>query len=190
MAAPVACNAQTIAGGPNVTFASQMFGAFVQVHADASATAEAPATLLAPISYSNANVFPLIIGQGTLIRFIARFSRATTITGLVSPVIRVYGCDQVPNATTGAYPTTSASYPTGSIFWRLDNSSWTASGAALTLAVGTTIQNDGTTYSWSALSSDAGYSLRGAKSVLVLVETAAVTSAATAVPVYAQVLNV
>ena len=190
MAAPVACNAQTIAGGPNVMFASQMFGAFVNVHGDATATAESSATLLSPVSYSNTNVYPLIIGQGTLIRFIARFARTTTAVGLVSPVIRVYGADQVPNATTGAYPTTSTSYPTGTIFWRLDNSSWTATGVTLTLAAGTTIQNDGTTYSWSALSSDAGYSLRGAKSVLVLVETAGVVSAGGTVPIYAQTLNV
>jgi len=183
MAAPVACNAQTIAGGPNVTFASQMFGAFVNVHADATATAESSATLLAPISYSNANVYPLVIGQGTLIRFIARFARATTAVGLVSPVIRVYGCDQVPNATTGAFPT-------GAIFWRLDNSSFTAAGVTLTLGAGTTVQNDGTTYSYSALSSAAGYSMAGAKAVLVLVETAGVVSAGGAVPIYAQVLNV
>jgi hypothetical protein len=182
MAAPVACNAQTIAGGPNVTFASQMFGAFVQVHSDSTATAESAATLLAPITYSNTKVFPLIIGQGTLVRFIARFARGTGV-GPTSPVIRVYGCDQVPDATTGAFPS-------GSVFWRLDNSSWTAAGVTLTLAAGTTVQNDGTTYSWSALSSDAGYSLRGAKAVLVLVETAASTTPAAAVPVYAQVLNV
>ena len=170
MAAPRACNAQVIAGGPGVVFPSQLFGQWKTVISDAETGAESASALLNPASYSGITR-PLIVGEGSVIRLILQYS--LFVLTPASPAIRVYGADQVPNATTGAYPTTSTSYPTGTIFWRLDASSFTAASSSFTVDL-TNDQYDNAENKFTVPMTNAGMPLRGAKSVLVLLASSGV----------------
>jgi hypothetical protein len=182
MGTPVTSAVSTYASGPNVVAATQMFGEWVVVHDNLSAATTGEG-VLAPISYSSSNVHPLIINQGSLVRFIARYAFGTTAV-TTSPTIRVFGANQVPDST--------GAYPSGTIFWRIDASGFNATSTTVTLALAATSQNDGSTYCYSTPSSHNGDNLHGAKSVLVLHDTAASISggANTTVTLYAQVLNI
>jgi hypothetical protein len=183
MGTPVTSAVSTYASGPNVVAATQMYGEWVVVHDNLSAATTGEG-VLAPISYSSSNVHPLIINQGSLVRFVARYAYGTT-TITTSPTIRVFGANQVPDSTTGAYPA-------GTIFWRIDANTYTGTSTTVTLALAASAQNDGSTYVYSSVSSHNGDNMHGAKSVLVLHDTAASISggANTTVTLYAQVLNI
>jgi hypothetical protein len=162
MAAPRACNAQVIAGGPGVVFPSQLFGQWKTVISDAETGAESASSLLNPASYSGITR-PLIVGEGSVIRLILQYS--LFVLTPASPAIRVYGCDQIPNA--------SGTYPTGSIFWRLDASGFTAASSSFTVDL-TNDQYDNAESKFTVPMTNAGMPLRGAKSVLVLLASSGV----------------
>ena len=181
MAAPVTSAATFSAGGGGITYASNIFGEWVQVHDNVSNTAIGASVLLNPGSYSSVDIHPLIISFGTKIRLITKFDDGvTTIT--TSPVVRVLGANQVPNA--------SGVYPTGTVFWRLDANTFTGTGLTMTMAAASSSQQDGT-FAYSTPYSNDGYALLGAKSVIVLHSTAASISggADTVCRVLAQVIN-
>jgi hypothetical protein len=181
MAAPVTSAATYTAGGGGITYASSIFGEWVQVHDNLSTTAITSSVLLNPGSYSNTNIHPLIIGIGTKIRLMTKFDKSvTTIT--TSPSVQVYGSNQLPD--------TNGAYPSGTLFWRLDASTFTASATALTMSAASSSQQDGT-YAYSTTYSNAGYDLLGAKSVIVLHSVASSISggADTVCRVLAQVIN-
>ncbi|NBW13388.1 MAG: hypothetical protein EBR82_35810 [Caulobacteraceae bacterium] len=182
MAAPVTSAATFIAGGNGITYASQVNGEWVQVHDDASSTAIGSSVLLNPASYSSSVIHPLIVDIGTKIRFIGEYAVGTSVI-TTSPTIRVFGADKIPNA--------SGVYPSGTVFWRLDANTFNAAATTLTLTAVASSQQDATTAYTTPLSND-GYSLLGAKSVLVLHEVAGAISggATTTIQISAQVLNV
>ena len=180
MAAPVYVGPSIKQGGPDVTFPSNMFGSWIQVHTDAE-QANSAAELLNPISVSSAFVIPGIVTQGTRLMIRARIAYAATVT--TSPVVRILGADQIPNS--------SGVFPTGTLFHRIDADSFTATGLTVTLAAAASAENDGSTYAWSSVlpaTSAIGYQLRGAKAIIVLVSTAANTSTGT-VPLYVSIIN-
>lgn len=178
MAAPVSASVTVQPGGPDVTFPSSMQVNWTQVHTDAE-QANSAAELLNPGSVSSVYVVPAIVGQGTRLRIMARIAYAATVT--TSPVVRVYGADQVPNS--------SGAFPTGTLFHRIDAENFTDTGTTVTLAAAASAQNDGATYAWSSpLPVSTGWDMLGAKAFIVLVETAANTSTGT-VPLYVAVLN-
>lgn len=178
MAAPTSASVTVQPGGPDVTFPSSMQINWTQAHTDAE-QANTAGELLNPGSVSSAYVVPVVVSQGTRLRIMARIAYAATVT--TSPVVRVYGADQVPNS--------SGAFPTGTLFHRIDAENFTDTGTTVTLAAAASAQNDGTTYAWSSpLPVSTGWDMLGAKAVIVLVETAANTSTGT-VPLYVAVLN-
>ena len=178
MAAPVQGTATIVAGGPDVAFPSSMQINWTQVHTDAE-QANTAGELLAPISVASTYVVPAIVTQGTRLRMIARIAYAATVT--TSPVVRIYGADQIPNS--------AGTFPTGTIFHRIDSENFTDTGFTMTLAAAASAQNDGATYAWaSALPVSTGWDMLGAKAIIVLIETAASTSTGT-VPLYVALLN-
>jgi hypothetical protein len=156
-----------------------MFPNWVQVHYN-TLTANAATTLRNPRNYSNeanaADVRPLIITQGSLVRFVGRWQ--LDVFTLSSPTVRVYGCNQNPYV--------SGAYPSGSIFWRLDAASFNAAGSTFTASVPATVQTDNDVYNYSEILSPNGMNLHGARSVLVVVETASIDF----FEMFAQVLNI
>lgn len=182
MAAPVTSAATFNGTGSGLTYATQLSGEWVQVHDNMSNTAIAGSVLLNPATYSSADIHPLIINMGTKIRFIIKYDDATT-TITASPAVRVLGANAVPDA--------NGAYPAGTIFWRLDAATFAAASTTWTMNASSTQQQDGT-FSYSTPLSNDGYSLLGAKSVLLLHGTAASISggANTTTAVLAQVLNV
>jgi hypothetical protein len=147
-----------------------VYGRWTLVHTDAE-QANTAAELLNPISVSSAFVVPGIVTQGTRLMIVARIPFAATVT--TSPVVRILGANQEPNA--------SGVFPAGTIFHRIDADAFTTTGTTVTLAAGSAGQNDGTTTYSSVLpaTSAIGYQLRGAKAIIVLVSTAAATSTGT-----------
>lgn len=182
MGTPVTSAVSTYASGPNVVAATQMFGEWVVVHDNLSA-ATTGESVLSPVAYSSSNVHPLIVNQGSIVRFIAQYAYGTTLI-TTSPTIRVFGANTVPDST--------GAYPSGTIFWRIDANTYTGTSTTVTLALAASAQNDGSTYCYSTPSSHNGDNMHGAKSVLVLHDTAANISggANTIVKLYAQVLNI
>ena len=186
MGTPVTSAVSTYASGPNVVAATQMFGEWVVVHDNLGAvtTGETP---LNPMSYSSSNVHPLIINQGSIVRFIARYVANTTLI-TTSPTIRVFGANTVPDS--------SGVYPNGTIFWRIDANTYTGTSTAVTLALAATAQtgtgSDGVSYCYSTPTSHNGDNLHGAKSVIVFHDVQAAISGGTnsTVTLLAQVLNI
>jgi hypothetical protein len=171
MAAPVNLSVDVQQGGSNVVFQSNMFGKWTKVHNDAEQVNTAT-ELLNPGSVSNAFVIPGIVTQGTRVMIVARTLFAATLT--TSPVVRIIGADQVPNA--------SGVFPGGTIFHRIDGDAFESTGLTVTLTAGTAGQNDGSVYCYSSVlpaTSAIGYQLRGAKAIIVLVSTAANVSTGT-----------
>jgi len=181
MAAPRACNAQVIAGGPGVIFASQLFGQWVLIHEQVDDFAESAAVMLAPSTYADigAAVHPLIINEGTALRLCCRYD-GDTFGPVTSPTFRVWGCDQVPNS--------AGRYPSGSIFWRIDNSGFTSAGSTFTFAFPNDQSDSGANKLTSQIFSPAGMNLRGARSVLFLHEVNG-SAAGSIMQVFAQVIN-
>lgn len=178
MAAPVQGTATIKQGGPDVTFPSSMQINWTQVHTDAEQVNTA-AELRNPRSVSSANVIPCIVSQGTRLRIMARtnFAVATITT---SPVVRIYGSDQLPDST--------GAFPSGTIFHRIDAENYNDTGVTITLSLAASSQNDGT-YCWSSqVPVSTGFDMLGAKAVLVLIETAANVDVGT-VPLYVGILN-
>jgi len=177
MAAPVTSAATFSAGGGGITYASNIFGEWVQVHDNLNATAISSSVLLNPGSYSSTDIHPLIINVGTKLRVMAKFPTATS-TVTTQPIVRIYGANQVPDS--------SGVYPTGTVFWRLDGSTWTATNLTVTMeASSANRQTDGTSAYTTPYSND-GYALLGAKSVLVLHSQATSVASTT---LLAQVIN-
>ena len=87
-------------------------------------------------------------------------------------------------------PSATGAYPSGTIFWRLDASTFTAASSSFTINANDQI--DGSANHYSTPYTHNGMNLHGAKSVLVLHDTAASISggANTIVKLYAQVLNI
>jgi hypothetical protein len=182
MGTPVTSAVSTYASGPNVVAATQMYGEWVVVH-DNLGAATTGEGVLAPISYSSSNVHPLIINQGSLVRFIARYAYGTT-TITTSPTIRVFGANTVPDST-GAYPSST-------IFWRIDANTYTGTSTTVTLALAATSQNDGSKYVYSGITSHNGDNMHGAKSVIVLhdVQGSISGGTTTTIELLAQVMNI
>jgi hypothetical protein len=112
---------------------------------------------------------------------IARILYAATVT--TSPVVRIFGADQVPNS--------SGVFPGGTIFHRIDADAFTTAGTTVTLAAAASAQNDGAVYAYSSVlpaTSAMGYQLRGAKAIIVLINTAANVSTG-AVPLFVSIIN-
>jgi hypothetical protein len=155
---------------------------------DSQSAVVATSVLLNPSSYSSSGVaskiVPLIVTAGTLIRLFLRYPSGATWLDVEDGTFRVYGCDKIPNA--------SGVYPAGSIFWRLDASTFTAASTTLTAPYTTDQTINGSSVKVTTPMSNAGYLLGGAKSVLVLVDTAIVfdglSPLGTIVPIVAQVL--
>jgi len=182
MAAPTKLTTEVLAGGPNVTCPSSMNVRWTQIHSDL-AQVNTATQLLRPSTVSTTYVIPAVVTQGTRLRITARTDFAVSAIA-TSPVVRIYGADQLPDSTTGAWPN-------GTIFHRIDSSNFTDVGTTVTLALAAAAQNDGATYCWtSQLPVDTGWDMLGAKAIMVLVETAAsVTGATTGIPLYAGILN-
>jgi hypothetical protein len=182
MGTPVTSAVTTYPSGPNVVAATQMFGEWVVVHDDIG-NATGDGTITAPIAYSSTRVHPLIVAQGSLVRFIARYSFGMSAAPGTMPSIRVFGADQIPNS--------SGVYPSGTIFWRVDANTFTGTSTTVTLATSATAQNDGTTYCYSTPTSHPGDNMHGAKSILVMRDTQMVggTGVGT-VTLLGQVLNI
>lgn len=178
MGTPITAAVSAFASGPGVVAWSQMFPDWVQVHYN-TLNANASTTLRNPRNYSNesnaADVCPVIINQGSLIRFVGRWPLSLTLT---TPTVRVFGCNQNPY--------TNGTYPTGTIFWRLDAATFNAAGSTFTASVPATAQTDNDAYFYSEILSPNGMNLHGARSVLVIVETAS----ADFFEMFAQVLNI
>jgi hypothetical protein len=180
MAAPVYVGPSIKQGGPDVVFQSNMFGNWVQVHTDAEQVNSA-AELLNPGSVSSTYVIPGIVTQGTRMMIRARIAYAATVT--TSPVVRIFGADQIPNS--------SGVFPAGTIFHRIDADADTTAGTTITLVAAASAQNDGATYAYSSafpVTSSIGYQLRGARAIIVLINTAANVSTGT-VPLFANIIN-
>jgi len=190
MAAPVTSAATFTAGGPDVSLPSDIeAGTWQVVVTDSKDAAVAAGVLLNPATYSSdakaSSHTPIIVGGvGTKIRLAMWYSSAATWVDAIQPIVRVFGADRVPNA--------SGVFPAGTIFWRLDGATFTASGWILSdfLASPQTIQSTGLNI--TTPDSNAGFALRGAKAVLVVVESNAsfdtLNPAATTFPIVAQVL--
>lgn len=181
MAAPVTSGATFNAGSPELTYPSVVNGEWVRVVTNTTAGAVAAAVLLNPRIYSSnpvaANHCPLLVNMGTRIRFIGRYDATAIWTVWTSPSVRVFGADKTPDST--------GAYPAGTIFWRLDDTTFNAASTTVTLAYPND-QRDGDRYYGTPISND-GYLLRGAKSVLVLTATASTNDTSEPVEVMAQV---
>lgn len=178
MAAPNKLTTEVLAGGTGVTCPSSMQLKWTQVHTDAEQV-NTSAELRNPRSVSSTYVIPGIVSQGTRLRIMARtnFAVATITT---SPVVRIFGADQVPDST--------GAFPSGTIFHRIDAENYNDTGVTVTLSLAASSQNDGT-YCWSSqVPVSTGFDMLGAKAVLVLIETAANVDVGT-VPLYVAVLN-
>jgi len=142
-----------------------MYGEWVKVHDDCS-YANTAATLLNPRRYTSdafpAYVHPIIVTQGSYVRFVGQ--APVDVFTYSPPVLRIFGADKVPDAT--------GAFPSGTIFWRLDASTFTATGTSPTAINPATAQTDGAEYYYSEMFTHNGMNLHGAKAILPIVETA------------------
>lgn len=174
----VPVNANGAAGGAMPTIPTSVVGNWVTCHTDLEDTAESAADLLNPTSATvNATVVPIRIGQNVS-KVLLRSRRPAAATITTSPVVRIYGLyctDAVANTIdqAGTLPTDGTCIPI-----RLDNIDSGAAGVTITLDATNDI-NDGT-YKYSDVISLTPIDLLGARYLMVLVETAANTSASAA----------
>ena len=189
MGTTVTSAATFTAGGPDIAYASMFDTSEPTVCVtDSQTSGVAASVLLNPAWYSASGVasqiVPLIVPTGTLIRLFLRYPSGATWILSYDGTFRVYGCDKMPNA--------AGVYPSGSIFWRLDASTFTAASTTLTAPATTDHTVNGASVKVTTPISNAGYLLRGAKSVLVLVDTVVsfdgLSPIGTTVPIVAQVL--
>lgn len=124
------------------------------------------AVLLNPRTYSsdpNGDKHrPLIVNFGTRVRFQTTRIFSTATLSESGPTVRVYGANFLPDST--------GAYPSGTLFWRLDGATFTAAGTQLPFDDINDQRNNNGIYYGTPTSND-GYLLRGAKSVLTLVAT-------------------
>ena len=186
MALPIKICAQSPTIAPDVSYVTNQLAVWQTVVSDCTSSGtgtQTAAVLAQPYNVSNAYIIPCEIIAGQNIRIRAAMAVGTTAVA-TSPVVRVFGADQVPNV--------DGTWPTGTIFDRLDASTDTATGATVTLTVtANAAQKDATfAYSNSLPSSGVGYPTKGSRGLLVLVETAASVSggANTVVKIMAQIL--
>jgi len=165
----------TLASGPGVAAYTQMIGEWVKVVDDTEVNAVSASTLLNPRSYTQSGIHPLIVTQGSYVRFVVQYN--VTTLGPGSPTFRVFGANTVPSST--------GAYPSGTIFWRLDASTFTAASSTFTLNANDQI--DGETM-YSTVFTHNGMNLHGAKSVLFMHDAVGLNDGFT-MPVYAQILN-
>lgn len=165
MGTPKTSAVSTLASGPGVASYTQMYGEWVKVHDDCS-YANTAATLLNPRRYTSdafpAYVHPIIVTQGSYVRFVGQ--APVDVFTYSPPVLRIFGADKVPDAT--------GAFPSGTIFWRLDASTFTATGTSPTAINPATAQTDGAEYYYSEMFTHNGMNLHGAKAILPIVETA------------------
>ena len=176
MGTPKTSAVSTLASGPGVAAYTQMLGEWVQVIEDSEANVQAASVMLNPRSYSASTIHPIIVTQGSYLRLIL-FYPGDALTP-ISPTFRVFGANTVPSAT--------GAYPSGTIFWRLDASTFTAASSAFTINANDQIDGSGNHYSTPFTHN--GMNLHGAKSILVVHDTAGNNEGLT-MPVYAQLLN-
>lgn len=185
MAAPVTSPATFAAGSPDLIYPSVINGEWVQVVSDCVNYAFLSSVALNPRTYINGNASafmqPLIVGIGTKLRLSVKYNAAAAAgwSAITGPNVVVVGADNVPS-TTGAYPS-------GTIFWRIDKTTFTAASTTLPVSLGGD-QTDGINVYGSATSAT-GYSLFGAKSVLVLTTVAATNDDFTPMQIMAQIIN-
>ena len=158
-------NSEAPAAGYGVCYTASLLGNWVTI-ADTLASADAAGVLVNPQTYSNSSYHPIIITQGSVVYLRARWPVASTLT--TSPAIRLYGADQLPNLTTGAFPADTQ-------FDRLDAT--TFGGTSTTITLSTAGQKSTTYYYTEVLPAGSSYSTKGAKALLLLTETAANISA-------------
>ena len=179
MGTPRTSAVSTLASGPGVASYTQMYGEWVQVHDDCS-SANTAATLLNPRRYTSdafpALIHPIIVTQGSYVRFVGQ--QPVDVFTYTPPVLRIFGADKVPDAT--------GAFPSGTIFWRLDASTFTAAGTSPTAINPATAQTDGVNYYYSEMFTHNGMNLHGAKAILPIVETAA----ADIYLLFAQIVNI
>ena len=175
MGTPKTSAVSTLASGPGVAAYTQMVGEWVIVHDNATATNSA-STLLNPRSYSSSSIHPMIVTQGSYVRFVGQ--QTIDVFTFTPPVLRIFGADKVPDA--------NGAFPSGTIFWRLDASTFNAAGTSPTAINPATAQTDGGSVYYSEMFTHNGMNLHGAKAILPLVETAA----AELYVLYAQIVNI
>lgn len=180
MGKPVSSAATFQANGEDFAVPTSFSGEWIRVVIDTTAGAVDAGVLLNPRSYSSdpvaANHSPLIVTMGTRVRFVCRYPSTLWVVW-TSPQVRVFGADKIPDS--------AGTYPAGTIFWRLDDTTYTASSTTLTLGYPNDLRVDDNYVSTPITNS--GYLLRGAKSVLVLTATAAINDNNDRVEVMAQV---
>lgn len=124
------------------------------------------AVLLNPRTYSsdpNADKHrPLIVNFGNRVRLQTTYIFDVASLSPSGPTVRVYGANRVPDST--------GAYASGTIFWRLDGATFASSGTQIPFDDTTDQRGSDGVYRGTPTSND-GYLLRGAKSVLVLVQT-------------------
>ena len=178
MGTPRTSAVSTLASGPGVAAYTQMLGEWVKVIDDTEIDPVLAAVMLNPRSYSSAGIHPIIVTQGSYLRLIARYN--STTLGPTSPTFRAFGANTVPSAT--------GAYPSGTIFWRLDASTFTAASSSFTISSGNDQNDPSTDYAYSTVFTHNGMNLHGAKSVLVMHDGFG-TNDGLGMPVYAQLLN-
>ena len=157
-------NVAAVSGGPGVTSPVSLLTSWVVAHDNVASTAETTTVLVTPLSYSNSNVHPIKISQGTRAALRARYPVGTA-TVTTSPVVRLYAVSELPDPATGAFASTAQ-------VWRLDNDS--PAGAGLTLTLDNTNDLRDATYKYSINGpSLLTYDMLGASCLLLLHETAA-----------------
>lgn len=185
MAAPVTSLATFAAGSPDLIYPSVVNGEWVQVVADCVNYTFGSGALLNPRTYTSvgAGAFtsPLVIGFGTQLRLCIKYN-ATAASGWGSatgPGVRVLAADKLPTAT--------GAYPSNAVFWRIDASVFNAGATTIPVSLGAD-QTDGTN-NYGTATSATGYSLLGAKSVLVMTAIAGTNDDFSAMQILAQVIN-
>jgi hypothetical protein len=169
MAAPVTSAATFTNGGSDVSLPSDIeAGTWQVVVTDSKDAAVASGVLLNPRTYSSdskaSSHTPIIVGGvGTKIRLAIQYLSLATWFDSTEPEVRVFGADKVPNA--------SGVFPSGTIFWRLDAATFTASATKVSSLADSPQEIQGAGLSITTPTSNDGYALLGAKAVLVLVQT-------------------
>lgn len=176
MGTPKTSAVSTLASEPGVAAYTQMLGEWVTIIDDTEVGAVSSSVTLNPRSYSSSVIHPLIVTHGSYLRLML-FYPGDALSP-ISPTFRAFGANTVPSAT--------GAYPSGTIFWRLDATTFTAASSSFTIDANDQI--DGSANHYSTPYTHNGMNLHGARSVLVVHDTVGNNEGLT-MPVYAQLLN-
>lgn len=158
--------------GGDVVYPVSTRSEWVKVHDDLEATADSAAELLRPLSTDSTTAHAFYCPYATRLLLRVKYPVAATVS--TNPIVRLYGIWPGPGT---AHDAPLADDGTFRVM-RLDNVDNNAAGVTITISTGTDIRD--TTYGYSDCPSLDGYDLKGAPMALVLVETAAATSASAA----------